>query len=120
VLAPQDYVVITVVALAVSLVAGALIPRAGFFFALLLSVPTGGLIAEAVLRTTRKRGRAVQLITGACIALGAYAGPLAFRMLASGSLVLPVNPLLVMASLLNLSSILYAVLAIGAAVARLR
>lgn len=120
VLAPQDYVVITVVALAMSLVAGALITQAGFFFTLLLSIPTGGLIAEAVLRATRKRGRAVQIITGVCIALGAYAGPLVLGMLASGRLVLPGHPLLVMASLLNLNNILYAVLAIGAAVARLR
>lgn len=120
VLAPQDYPIITVVALAVSLAAGALITQAGLFFALFLSIPVGGLIAEAVLRATRKRGRPVQIITGVCIGLGAYAGPLLWRMLASGSLALPANPLLVMASLLNLGSLLYAVLAIGAAVTRLR
>jgi hypothetical protein len=120
VLAPQDYLIITAVALAASLVAGALITQAGLFFTLFLSIPAGGLIAEAVLRATRKRGRAVQVITAACIVLGAYAGPLLLRMLAAGRLGLPGNALVVMASLLNLSSILYAVLAVGAAVARLR
>lgn len=120
VLAPQDYLFVAAVALAASLVAGALITQAGFFFTLFLSIPAGGLIAEAVTRATRKRGRAVQIITGVAIALGAYAGPLLWRMLASGSLALPANPILVMASLLNLGSLLYAVLAIGAAVARLR
>ena len=84
------------------------------------AIPAGGLIAEAVTRATRKRGRVVQTITGVSIALGAYAGPLLWRMLASGSLALPANPILVMASLLNLGSLLYAVLAIGAAVTRLR
>ncbi len=120
VLKPQDYVLTTAVALAVSLVAGALMTQAGLFFALFLSIPVGGIIAEAVLRTTRKRGRPVQIITGVSIALGALAGPLIWRMLASGSLALPANPLVVLASLLNLGSLLYAVLAIGAAAARLR
>lgn len=120
VLAPKDYAIIAAVALAASLVAGALVTRAGFLFALLLSVPAGGLIAEAVLRATRKRGRAVQVITAVCIVLGAYGGPLLLRMLATGRLGLPGIGLVLLASLLNLSSILYAVLAVGAAVARLR
>ena len=120
VLAPKDYALITAVALIASLVAGALITQAGLLFAAILAIPAGGLIAEAVLRTTRKRGRAVQIITAVCIALGAIAGPWMLRMLASGRFVLPPNLLVLMASLLDLSGILYAVLAIGAAVGRLR
>lgn len=120
VLKPYDYPVIAVVALVASLVAGALMVQAGPFFALFLSVPVGGVIAEAVLRVTRKRGRPVQIITGTSIALGALAGPLLWQVLASGSLTLPPNPLVVMVSLLNLGSLIYAVLAIGAAVAHLR
>jgi len=119
-LAPQDYVVVAVVALAASLVAGALITQVRLLFAVLLSAPVGGMIAEVVWRVGHKRGRAVQVITGGAIALGAYAGPLLLGMLISGRLALPANALAMMASLLNLTSILYAVLAIGAAVARLR
>ncbi|HHX43504.1 MAG TPA: hypothetical protein GX714_05890 [Chloroflexi bacterium] len=120
VLAPQDYPIIAIVALAVSLVAGALATQAGLFFTVFLSIPAGGIIAEAVLRARRKRGRPVQIITGVCIALGALAGPVVLRMVASGGLALPANALVLVASLLNLNSILFAVLAIGAAVARLR
>lgn len=121
VLGSEHYVVATSVALAVSLVAGAIMTQLGFFFALLLSAPVGGLIAEAVMRSTQgKRGRPVQIITAACIAIGAWAGPWLWRALSVGtSQVLPANPLAYVASLLNVNSILYVVLAIGAAVARL-
>lgn len=120
VLKSQHYLIVTAVALVVSVVAGALMTQAGPFIALFLSIPVGGIIAEAVLRTSRKRGRPVQIITGVSIALGALAGPLMWQMLATGRVALPPNPLLVLASLLNLGSLLYAVLAIGAAAARLR
>ena len=103
-------------------VAGAIMTRLGLLFALLLSAPVGGLIAEAVLRSTGgKRGRPMQIITGVSIAVGAWAGPLLWRVVSAGTLqALPTNPLAYLASLLNISGILYVVLAVGAAVARLR
>jgi len=122
VLAPQDYLVALAVAGSLSLLAGAVMVQLGLLFALLLAVPAGGLIAEAVLRGTRgKRGRSVQLITAICIALGAVFGPWLWRAASAGTLrVLPTNPLGYLGSLLNASVLIYAFLAIGAAVARLR
>jgi len=80
----------------------------------------GGLIGEAVIRVTRKRGRSLQIVAAAAIGLGTLAGPWAAAALVQGSLAaLPTNPLAVLASLLNLPAILYTVLAAGAAIARL-
>jgi len=121
VLAPHEYVLVALVALVASLIGGAIVAQIGLLFAFFLSVPIGGLIAEAVWRITRKRGRIVAIITAACIAIGAFSGPWVWRVAMAGSLgVLPANPLAYLASLLNVSALVYAVLAIGAAVARLR
>ena len=116
------YVVATLVALAASLIAGAIVPRLGLLFTFFLSAPAGGLVAEAVYRGTGgKRGRALQIITAICIALGAYAGPLLATVAsASAPLTLLSNPWVYLRTLLNATSLLYTVLAIGAAVARLR
>ena len=122
VLEPQHYVVASVVALAASLVTGALIARAGLLFTFFLAIPAGGLIGEAVMRSIHgKRGRTVQAITGVCIVLGAIAGPWLWSAIAAGTFAsLPRNPLAYLVSMLNVNTIFYAVLAIGAAVARLR
>jgi hypothetical protein len=118
---PQHYAVAVVVALVLSLVAGALAAQLGLWIAFFLAAPVGAIIAEGVLRTTKKRGRAMQVITAVCIALGAYAGPWLWAVVSYGSLkALPGNPFAYLSSFLNLNSLLYAVLAIGAAVARLR
>ncbi|NLG49828.1 MAG: hypothetical protein GX552_06945 [Chloroflexi bacterium] len=117
VLRPQHYVVGALVALAVSLVAGAIVARLGMWLAFFLAAPIGGLIAEAVNRTTRKRGRILQIITAVAIGLGAFAGPVIWVAISAGGL--PTNPMLYLRTLLNLGSLLYVVLAIGAAVARL-
>ncbi len=118
----RHYVVATLVALAASLVAGALVPQLGLLFTFFLSAPAGGLVAEAVNRSTGgKRGRALQIITAICIALGAYAGPLLATVAYAGTpLALLSNPWVYLRTLLNATSLLYTVLAIGAAVARLR
>ncbi len=120
VLQPQHYLIGFAVALALSLVGGALMARAGLFIALFMGAPVGGLIAEAVNRSLHgKRGRPLQYLTAASIALGAILGPWAWAVLMTGSLaVLPVNPLAYIASV-NLSAVAYAVVAIVAAVARL-
>ncbi|MHB0856594.1 MAG: hypothetical protein ACYC5M_03375 [Anaerolineae bacterium] len=122
VLKPQHYVIAGFVALALSLVAGALVHRLGLWIAFFLSIPAGGVIAEAVTRSVHgKRGRPVQIITAVAIALGALAGPSVWRVLQAGTLaVLPSNPLVLLSAAVNISSILFAALAISAAVARLR
>jgi hypothetical protein len=122
VLQPQHYVLAALVSLAAAMLAGALAPRLGLLLVFFLSAPIGGLIAEIVLRALRgKRGRAVQGITAAAILLGASVGPWLGGALAKGTLAaLPASPLAYLASLLNLGTILYVVLAIGAAIARLR
>lgn len=121
-LEPQHYGVAAIVALATSLIAGAIITQIGLLFTFLLAVPVGGLIGEIVRRSIGgKRGRPVQIITGVCIAMGAFAGPWLWGALSAGTFaVLPQNPLVYLASFTNISAILYSVLAIGAAIARLR
>jgi hypothetical protein len=121
-LEPQHYVLATVVAAILSVIAGAIIVQVGLLFAFFLSAPIGGIIAEGVVRSVGgKRGRAIQAITATCIVLGAFAGPWLLKAVLAGTLaVLPTNPLAYLASLLNLTSALYAFLAAGTAVARLR
>jgi len=127
-LAPTDYVVVAVVALLASVLAGGLVTQLGFFFVLFLAAPVGGLIAEAIMRGTQaigggrpKTGPVIQTIASVCIALGALFGPWLWRALLAGSLsALPTNPLAYLATALNISTAIYIVLAIGAAVARLR
>jgi len=127
-LEPTDYAVVTVTALVASLLAGALVTQLGFFFVIFLAAPVGGLIAEAIMRATHaisgdraKTGPVVQTIAGTAIALGALFGPWLWRVLLAGSLsVLPTNPLAYLAAALSISTAIYVVLAIGAAVARLR
>ena len=86
---PQNYVLVVLVALVASLIAGAVVAqvgaiRLGLLFAFFLSAPIGGIIAEAVWRITRKRGRVVATITAACIALGAFGGPWVWRVACRG------------------------------------
>jgi len=121
-LEPRHYLLAVAVALVMSLIAGAVMVQLGILFALLLAVPVGGIIAEAVLRSTRgKRGRAMQIITAICIALGAVLGPWLWRAASAGTLrALPGNALSYLGSLLNVNVLIYTFLAIGAAVARLR
>lgn len=122
VLDPQHYVLAVLVALSLSTVLGGLVPRLGLLFVILLAGPAGGLVGEAVLRSTHgKRGRPVQIVVAICLILGALLGPYLWqtlmRVAVGGS---PGRPVSLFASLLNISTIVYVVLATGAAVARLR
>jgi hypothetical protein len=120
VLRAQDYFIVLGVGLAVSAIAGALVPRLGLLFSLFLSAPAGGLVAEAILRTSRKRGRPVQIMAAVCIVLGAALGPWLWGVVTVGLGPLGAGILLrMLASLLNLPTLLYTVLAVAAAVARL-
>lgn len=121
VLQPQHYAIAGAVSLALSLVGGALIPRFGLWIAFFLSAPAGGIIAEAVMRTIHgKRGRPVQIITAVGIALGALMGPWLWPALQAGTLAVLPDLLTFLGAAVNISTLLYAALAIGAAVARLR
>jgi hypothetical protein len=122
VLQPRHYVIAAAVALATSLVAGMLVAQLGGFFIFFLGFIAGGIIAEAVLRSIGgKRGLPVQIIVGVSIVVGAIVGPFLWRVLVVGSLaVLPTNPLFYLRALLDIRTLLYAGLAIVAAVGRLR
>jgi hypothetical protein len=120
-LEPRHYVIAALVALVAALIAGALVTQLGLLFTFFLAAPAGGLVAEAVIRSTRKRGRAMQVITAVCIVLGAYLGPGLVRVFAAGTFaVLSANPRVFLGLLLNISSLIYVVMATGVAIARLR
>ncbi len=116
-LRPKHYLTGALVALTISLVAGVIVTQLWLFLTFFLAVPIGGLIAETVNRITRKRGRALQIITAVTIGLGAFAGPLLWGAISVGAL--PTTPLVFLRAFLNVNSLIYVVLAIGAAVARL-
>ncbi|MCL6430808.1 MAG: hypothetical protein K6V36_08100 [Anaerolineae bacterium] len=120
VVGPGHYLLAAVVALPVAFVAGLIMQRVGFFFAFFLGAAVGGLIAEVVCRATGgKRGRPLAGLVCACIVVGALASA-ALTMLtvpgASLAAVLSVHNLLALLFRLN---VVYVVLAIGAAYARL-
>jgi fucose 4-O-acetylase-like acetyltransferase len=109
-----------VVTLPVAFVAGLIMQQVGFFFAFFLAAAVGGLIAEVVCRATGgKRGRPLAGLVCACIVVGALASA-ALTMLtvpgASLAAVLSAHNLLALLFRLN---VVYVVLAIGAAYARL-
>ena len=99
------YVLAAVVALPLSAAAGWIMQFVGFFFAFFLGAAVGGLIAEIVYRLTGNRGRPLALVVCGAIVLGA---------LAVGGL-----GLLGMGGL-PIAGLIYAVLAVGAAYARLQ
>lgn len=119
---PQHAVIAALVSFVLSSIAAVLISQVWLLLTFFLSPSAGGLIGEAVLRTAGgKRGRSIQVVTGVGIVLGAMVGPMLWAGIVSGGLgVLLANPLIILTSLFNLRLILYAVLAVGAAVARLR
>ncbi len=118
---PKHVAIAIAVALPLSLIGGAVARQLGIWLTVFLSAPIGGIIAEAVLRTAKKHGRIMQVITGVCIVIGALAGPwlLAAARLGGVPLSFYANPLVLLSAVLNVQSLLYTVLAVGAAVARL-
>jgi len=121
-LQPQHYLIATVVALLISLVVGALFVQLGGFFIFFIAFAAGGIVAEAVMRSIGgKRGLPVQIIVGVSIVIGTVIGPHLWRALAAGSLAaMPTNPLVYLSTLLNWRILLYAGLAVVAAIGRLR
>jgi hypothetical protein len=121
-LTPIEYVIASAISLATSLIAGTVMTQIGLLFAIFLSAPVGGIVAEAVSRSLHgRRGRALQIIVSLGILLGAIGGPWLWAAIAAGNLALiPTNILTWLASLLRVNTLVYAFLAIGAAIARLR
>lgn len=104
---PSDYAIAVVVGLVVSIIAAFIMGRMGIFLALILGPVAGGVIAEVVRwAIRRRRGRWIWLVVSICIAVGGLL-----------SLILSALPLR-LTSLLSL--IIYVVLAVGTAYARLR
>jgi hypothetical protein len=102
-----DYAIAVVVGLVVSTIAALIMGRLGIFLALILGPVAGGVIAEVVRwAIRRRRGRWIWLVVSICIAVGGLL-----------SLILSALPLR-LTSLLSL--IIYVVLAVGTAYARLR
>ena len=117
---PQHWLLGIVVGLPLSILAGALVTRLGFLLVFFLSAPVGGIIGQAMGRVARKRGRSMQLLAAGCVVAGVLLAPIASLLVVGGlEAQSHITPLSYLTSL-GLSSILYAVLAAGAAIAALR
>lgn len=104
---PLDYGLAVVVGLVISTPAAFILSRVGIFLALILGPLAGGVIAEVVWWVIRRRhGRWMWLVVGTCIAMGGL-----LSLILSAFLFSPTS---------LLSLIIYTVLAIGTAYARLR
>ena len=116
---PLDYGIAVVVGLVASTVAAFIMGRLGIFLALFLGPVAGGAIAEVVRWTTgRRRGRWIWLVVSGCIVAGALVAvfyPFLFFLFTPQAL-----PYLSFSMFARLDLIIYVVLAVGTAYARLR
>jgi hypothetical protein len=117
---PLDYIIAAVVGLVASTVAAFIMGRLGIFLALILGPVVGGAIAEVVRWATgRRRGRWIWLVVSGCIVAGALVAVfypfLSFLLFAPRAL-----PYLSFSMFARLDLIIYVVLAVGTAYARLR
>lgn len=117
---PQHYLLAALVALPVSFVAGLIMQQLGWLLAFFLGAAVGGLIAEVVYRTTHKRGPGLAWLVSACILLGALPSTLVAVALMPGVSLAALLDLRVLFALIMRLNLVYVVLAIGAAFARLR
>lgn len=116
---PLDYAIAVVVGLVISTIAAFILGRLGIFLALILGPVAGGVIAEVVRwAIRRRRGRWIWLAVSGCIVAGALvvaSYPLLFFLFTPQALAsLPLS------MLFRLDLIIYVVLAVGTAYARLR
>ncbi len=117
---PLHYLLAAAVALPVSFLAGLVMQQIGWFFAFFIGGAVGGLIGEVVYRATRKRGTGLAWVVSGCILIGALASAASLIAFLPGvSLAALLNPQ-VLLSLVMRSNVVYVVLAIAAAFARLR
>jgi hypothetical protein len=116
---PLDYAIAVVVGLVISTIAAFILGRLGIFLALILGPVAGGVIAEVVRwAIRRRRGRWIWLVVSGCIVAGALVVallPFLFYLFTPQALAsLPLS------MLFRLDLIIYVVLAVGTAYARLR
>ena len=115
---PLDYIIAAAVGLVASTVAAFIMGRLGIFLALFLGPVAGGVIAEVVRWATGgRRGRWMWLVVSGCIAVGALVAAFSPLLLLFTPQGLPYLSISVFA---RLDLIIYVVLAIGTAYARLR
>lgn len=116
--AVRDYLIAGVVGIFLSTVAGLIMPVVGgfgfigWFLAFAIGPAVGAGIADLMSRVVRKRGRGLGILAGACLVLGVMLG----------GLIMTRHPLGAFAFLfqLQIGTLIYLVLGVGAAVARLR
>jgi hypothetical protein len=117
---PQHYLLAALVALPASFVAGLVMQQLGWILAFFLGAAVGGLIAEVVYRVTHKRGAGMAWLVSACILLGALPGVVVAVAFLPGASLAALLDLRVLFGILMRLNVVYVVLAIGAAFARLR
>ncbi len=114
--AVRDYLIAGLVGLALSTIAGLFMPFItrfgffGFFLAFFIGPSVGAGIADLMGRVVRKRGRGLGILAGACLVLGVMLG----------GVILTQHPLGAFSLVLNFVTLIYLVLGVGAAVARLQ
>lgn len=116
----QHYLLAAVVALPISFLAGLIMQQLGWFLAFFLGAAVGGLIAEVVYRATHKRGAGLAWLVSACILLGALPSVLVAVAFMPGASLAALLDLRILFGLIMRLNLVYVVLAIGAAFARLR
>lgn len=111
----RDYVIAGVVGLVLSTIAGLIMPMIsgfgffGFFLAFVIGSAVGAGIADVMSRVVRKRGRGLGILAGACLVLGVFVAGMLFTRSLAGAL-----------ALFHIGTLIYLVLGVGAAVARLQ
>lgn len=108
----RDYLVAGIVGLVLSTIAGLIIGLLAslWFVAFFVGPAVGAGIADLMSRSVRKRGRGMAILAGACIVVGLIVAGVLFGGYPAG----------VIRFLFRIGSLLYLVLGVGAAVARLQ
>jgi hypothetical protein len=116
--AVRDYLVAGVVGLFLSTIAGLIMPIVGgfgfigWFLAFIIGPAVGAGIADLMSRVVRKRGRGMGILAGACLVLGVMLAGVIMTQHLLGALAFLLR--------LQIGTLIYLVLGIGAAVARLQ
>ncbi len=120
VVGPHHYLLAVLVALPASVIAGLVMQQVGIYLAFFAGAAVGGLIAEMVYRVVHKRGRGLAILVCGCIILGALASSgLALLFFVPGFALAALSDLRLLGSMLMQFNVVYVVLAVGAAFARL-
>ncbi|MBS1251326.1 MAG: hypothetical protein MAG451_00358 [Anaerolineales bacterium] len=111
-IALRDYAIAGIVGLVLSTIAGAIMSFLGGFWliAFFIGPAVGAGIADLMGRVVRKRGRGLGILAGVCLVLG----------VAGAGLILTQRVMGAFTFLVNIGTLIYLVLGVGAAVARLQ